>query len=466
MSIAVELPGFTGTVLRPGDPGYDAARAVFNAMIDRRPAVIATCTSTADVAAAVRHARAHNLEISVYGGGHGVTGAAVCDGGLCIDLRGLNSVAVDPAERLARVGGGATWGEFDAATQEHGLAVTGGRVPTTGVGGLALGSGSGWLERKLGFTCDNLIEAEVVTASGDVVTASADVNPDLFWALRGGGGNFGIVTTFTLRLHPIGPIVFGGMLVFPAQRAGEVMRAYRDFVATAPDEVGSGLAFITAPHEDFVPEPARGHPVIGIVCCYAGDPADGPAAYQPLLDLQPAVAMVQPMPYVAVQGLLEPANPKGRLNYWTGDFYDSFPDDAVDTLVSIATQPVSPFTQIIVVPGGGAVARVDDDATAFGSRDAAFNLHFLSMWEDDADTERNIAYTKQLAGSLKPWSTGAVYLNFLGDEGLGRVQAGFGPQKFARLQQIKAVWDPDNVFHHNQNIPPAAAVPPQESRST
>jgi FAD/FMN-containing dehydrogenase len=459
--LTVEMPGFTGTIMRPGDAGFDEARKVFNGLIDSSPAVIARCTSTSDVAAAVRYARANDLTVSVYGGGHGVTGAAVAAGSLCVDLRGLKDANVDPDSRTVRAAGGLTWGELDAATQEHGLAVTGGRVPSTGIGGLALGSGSGWIERKCGFTCDNLLAAEIVTADGNVVVASETDNAELFWGVRGGGGNFGIVTTFTFKLHEIGPMVWGGMLVFPPQRAGEVMRAYRDFVTTAPDEVGSGLAFVTAPHEEFVPEPARGHPMVGIICCYVGRPEDGPAAYQPLLDLEPVMAMVDVMPYLAVQGLIEAGNQKGHLNYWTGDFYDELPDDAIDTLVGIATQPVSPMTQIIVVPGGGAIARVDDEAMALGSRHAAFNLHFLGMWDDPADTERNIDYIRNLAGSLKPWSTGAAYLNFLGDEGMSRIEASFGPEKFARLQQLKATWDPDNVFRHNQNIPPAPAVPPQ-----
>ena len=459
--LTVEVPGFTGTIMRPGEPGFDEARKVFNGLVDSSPAVIARCTSTSDVAAAVRYARANDLTVSVYGGGHGVTGAAVAAGSLCVDLRGLKDVSVDPDSRTVRAAGGLTWGELDAATQEHGLAVTGGRVPSTGIGGLSLGSGSGWIERKCGFTCDNLLAAEIVTADGNVVVASETDNPELFWGVRGGGGNFGIVTTFTFKLHEIGPMVWGGMLVFPPQRAGEVMRAYRDFVLTAPDEVGSGLAFVTAPHEEFVPEPARGHPMIGIICCYVGRPEDGPAAYQPLLDLEPAMAMVDVMPYLAVQGLIEAGNQKGHLNYWTGDFYDEFPDEAIDTLVGIATQPVSPMSQIIVVPGGGAIARVDDEAMALGSRRAAFNLHFLGMWDDPAETDRNIDYIRNLAGSLKPWSTGAAYLNFLGDEGMSRIEASFGPEKFARLQQLKAKWDPDNVFRHNQNIPPAPAVPPQ-----
>jgi FAD/FMN-containing dehydrogenase len=459
--LLADIAGFTGTIFRPGDAGYDEARAVFNGMIDRRPAIIARCTSTADVSAAVRFGRANGLEMSVYGGGHSVTGAAVVDDGLCIDLRGIKTMEVDPAQRLARAGGGLTWGEFDAATQEHGLAVTGGRVPTTGIGGLALGSGSGWLERALGFTCDNLVEAEVVTATGDVVVASQTQNPDLFWALRGGGGNYGIVTHFTLRLHPVGPLLWGGMLIFPGFRGAEVMKAYRDFVAKAPDEVGSGLAFLTAPPEEFVPEPARGHPCVGVVCAYLGDPADGPSAYAPLLELEPAVVMCEPMPYVAIQSLILAGNPKGRHNYWSADFYDDLPDEAIDVLAEICSRPSSPFNQIIVVPGGGAIARVSDDASAFGSRDAAFNIHYLGMWEGEAESDRNIAYIRELSGAMKPWSTGRAYLNFLGDEGLSRVEAGFGPEKFARMQQLKAQWDPDNVFHHNQNIPPAPTVPPQ-----
>jgi FAD/FMN-containing dehydrogenase len=453
--VMVELPGFHGTVLRSDDDGYDAARAVFNGMIDRRPALIARCGSTEDVAAAVRYAVDRDLEISVYGGGHGASGSAVCDGGLCVDLRGLTDVAVDPERRVVTAGGGLTWGMLDAATQQHGLAVTGGRVSTTGVGGLSLGSGSGWLERKLGYTCDNLLEAEVVTAAGEVVMASRTRNSDLFWALRGGGGNFGIVTTFTFQLHPIGPMVYAGMLMFPAERAREVMRAYCDFTSAAPDEVGSGLAFVTAPPEDFVPEPARGKPVVAAICCYAGDPADGPAAYAPLVELGPAVAMLDVMPYVAVQQLIDPANQKGHLNYWSGDFYGPLPDEAIEVFVGLATAPVSPLSQMIVVPGGGAVARVDDHETAFGGRDAAFNIHYLSMWADPADTTANVDYTRRISGAMKPWATGNVYLNFLMDEGLSRVEAGFGPEKFARLRDIKATWDPDNVFHHNQNIPPA-----------
>jgi FAD/FMN-containing dehydrogenase len=450
-----ELPGFTGRLIHPDDGDYDDARRVFNGMIDRRPALIARCATANDVVATVNLARSERLPLSVYGGGHGVTGAAVCDAGICVDLRDMHTVAVEPDRRVARVEAGATWGEFDAATQEHGLAVTGGRVSTTGVAGLALGSGSGWLERAFGFVCDNLIEAEVVTADGRIVTASETENPDLFWGLRGGGGNFGIVTAFHLRVHPLGPIVLGGMLMHMAEHAREVLRAYRDFMSSAPDQVGTGLAFVTAPPEEFVPEPVRGQPVVGIVCCYAGSVDEGEAALKPLRELGPGLDLVGPMPYVAVQQLLDPANPKGMQNYWTADFYEDMPDKAVDVLVEFGTRPVSPLTQIIVVPGGGAIARVDEDATAFGQRNAPWNVHYLSMWPDPADTERNISYTREFADAMKPWSTGRAYLNFLGDEGLARVEAAFGPEKFARLQALKDAWDPENLFRMNQNIPPS-----------
>ena len=453
-----ELPGFSGTLLHPGDEGYDDARAVFNGMIDRRPAVIARCTTAADVVAAVNFAREQGLPMSVYAGGHGVTGSAVCDDGVCVDLRGMKGIDVDPDARVVRAEAGLIWGELDAATQEHGLAVTGGRASDTGVAGLALGSGSGWLERRIGFTCDHLVEAEVVTADGRKVVASETENPELFWGLRGGGGNFGIVTAFHFRLHPVGPIVLGGMLMYPAAMGRDVLRFYRDFMTGAPDEVGGGVAFITAPPADFVPEPVRGQPVVGVVVLYSGPVEDGEEVLRPLREFgPPGIDMIQPMPYVALQALIDDANPKGMRNYWTADFYSGLPDEAVDVLVEHATRPVSPMTEIIVCPGGGAISRVDEEATAFGQRNAAFNIHYLSMWPDPADDARNISYTKALAGAMKPWSTGRAYLNFIGDEGPGRVEAAFGPEKYARLRALKDVWDPTNMFCHNQNIPPSGA---------
>jgi FAD/FMN-containing dehydrogenase len=418
--------------------------------------VVAVCGSTADVVAAVNYARDEGLPLSVYGGGHAVTGAAVCDDGVCLDLRGMKGIEVDPAARTARADAGLNWGEFDAATQEHGLAVTGGRVPDTGIAGLALGSGSGWLERKLGFTCDNLLAAEVVTADGQVVTASATENPDLFWGLRGGGGNFGVVTSFLLQLHPVGPIVLGGLLVWPAPMANDVARFWRDFMLSAPDEVGGALAFITAPPADFVPEPVRGHPILGCVVCYAGDLAEGEEVLRPLREFgPPPLDLLGPMPYTAVQDLITEANPHGRRNYWSADFLDELPDEAIDTFVEHATNPVSPFSQMLVIPGGGAIARVPEDATAFGARTAPFNTHFLSMWESEADDEQNIAYTRAIAAAMKPWTSGRAYLNFIGDEGLHRIEASFGAEKYARLQELKSKWDPNNLFSHNQNIKPA-----------
>lgn len=456
LSAQPTAPAFKGTVLGPQDPGYDDARQVFNGLVDRRPLRIMRCTDAADVGSAILQARQDGLPVSVYGGGHGVTGSAVVDQGVCIDLRGLDRVVVDPVARTARVGGGATWGVVDAATQEFGLAVTGGRVSTTGVGGLTLGSGSGWLERALGFACDSILAAEVVTADGRIVTASAQENPDLFWAIRGGGGNFGVVTEFTFQLHPVGPIVLAGMLMYPASMARKVVRFWRDFMTDAPDDVGSGVAFITAPPEEFVPEPVRGHPVVGIVVCYAGDPADGARDLAPLLEFgPPAVTLVQPMPYVAVQKLLDPGNQKGRRNYWSSDFLAELPEDAIETLVTHATSPVSPMSQVTLVAGGGAIARVPDDATAFGQRTAPWNIHYLSMWDDPAADELNIRHGRALSDAMKPWTTGQVYLNFIGDEGRQRVETAYGPERYARLQQLKRVWDPENVFRHNQNITPA-----------
>jgi FAD/FMN-containing dehydrogenase len=450
-----EIPGFRGRLIHPGDADYDDARALFNGMVDRKPAVIARCGSTADVVAAVNFGREQKLPIAVHGGGHGVTGAGMCDAGLCIDLRGLKDITVDADAKIARAAGGLTWGEFDAATQEHGLACTGGRVSTTGVAGLALGSGSGWLERKFGFTCDNLLAAEVVTADGRVVTASADENPDLFWGIRGGGGNFGIATRFDLQLHEVGPIVYGGIIAFPAEMAPAVLPAYREFVRTAPDEVGVGLAFMSAPPEEFVPKEAWGMPMIGIVACYAGPADEGEAAYKPLRDLGPILDMYGPIPYVAEQQLLDPGAPKGMQNYWTADFYDDLTPEAMETLMGFAMKPISTLTQVIVIPGGGAIARVPDDAMAFGQRKAAFNIHYLSMWADPADTDKNIKWTRDLAGAMKKYATGGVYLNFIGDEGASRIEAGFGHEKYQRLREIKKKWDPENLFRINQNIPPA-----------
>ncbi|MFC4784263.1 FAD-binding oxidoreductase [Nocardioides sp. MAHUQ-72] len=448
---------YAGLTVRPGDHGYDEARRVFNGLVDRRPDRILRPSDTGEVAAAVRSVVDAAQPLTVYGGGHGVIGSAVVDGAVCLDLRALAAVEVLPEERIARVGGGATWGQVDAATQQHGLAVTGGRVTTTGVAGLTLGSGSGWLERRCGLTCDSLLSMEVVTADGRVVTASAQENPDLFWALRGGGGNFGVVTEFTFGLHEVGPLVLGGMLLYPGFLARDLIAFWRDLVQDAPDALGSGVALVTAPPAEFVPEPARGQPAAGVIVCWAGDIEEGDAFLAPLRDFgPPAVDLVQPMPYTAVQQLLDQANPSGMHNYWSGDFLAELPDEAVERLVAQAQPAPSPMTQIILVQGGGAISRVGEDETAFGQRQAPYNLHYLGMWPPDhAEDERNIGFIRELAAAMKPWTTGNAYLNFIGEEGLGRVEAAFGPEKFARLQAIKDAWDPTNVFRHNQNIPPS-----------
>jgi FAD/FMN-containing dehydrogenase len=322
-----------------------------------------------------------------------VTGSAVCDDGVMIDLRGMAGVVVDPQARTARVGGGAVWGDVDAATQAHGLAVTGGRVTHTGVGGLILGSGSGWLERKLGLTCDSLLSCEVVTADGRVVRASEQENADLFWGLRGGSGNFGVVTEFELALHPVGPMVYGGMLAFPFPMAAAVLAAWRDFMADAADEIGTGAALINAPDAPFVPEPARGQLMLGIICCYAGAPQVGEQAFAPLRALGPVLDMLQPMPYVAVQQLIDAGNLKGARNYWSADFLSGLPDEAIEVLLAHRASCPSPMSQVIVVPGGGAIARVSDDAMAFGERDAPFNIHYLTMWSSPEDDRACIDWT-------------------------------------------------------------------------
>ena len=450
-----------GEVVDPAHADYHQHRRVFNAMIDRRPALIARCTSAEDVAAAVRFARDEGLPISVYCGGHGVTGNAVCDDGLVIDLRPMNGIQVDAGARTCRAQGGINWGEFDAATQEHGLAVTGGRVPGTGIAGLALGSGSGWIERKFGLTCDNLISVEIVTADGEIIRASEEENSDLFWATRGGGGNFGVVTEFELRLHELGPLVYGGMLMYPGPMGADVLRNFRDFIADAPDEVGGGVALITAPPEEFIPEPARGKPAVGVILCYAGPAEEAEEALRPLTEFgPPAVAMVGPMPYVAVQQLIAPGAPEGMRNYWNADFLAELPDEAIEILCDAHMRAPSPLAQVILVPGGGAISRVDNEAMALAQREAPFNLHILTMWPEPSMDEACIAWTKELGAAMKPFATGRAYLNFIGDEGEERVIAAFGTEAYARLQALKDRYDPDNLFRANHNIRPSQAAAP------
>jgi FAD/FMN-containing dehydrogenase len=443
----------SGAVIGPGDATYDDTRKVFNGMIDRRPGLIAQPADTADVQKCVNFAREHGLLVSIRGGGHSVQGYSVCDHGLMIDMRSMRAVEVDPEKRIAVAGGGASWGEFDAATQQHGLAIPGGRVPSTGIAGLTLGSGSGWLERKLGYTVDSLTGAEVVLANGEAVHASESENADLFWGLRGGGGNFGIVTKFEYQLHPIGPIVYGGMLGFPRDPA--ILCAYRDFMESAPDDVGGAAALITAPPEAFVPEEVRGQPVMGVIVCYTGDPDKGEAAMKPILDLNPVLRMVQPMPYVGVQQLLVAANPPGLQNYWKADMYPELPDEAIEALIAKSTPPPSPMHGIIVQPLGGQVHRVDDEAMAMGWRASAnWAVHILGAWENPAENDAQTAWVREVAAALKPWAQKGTYLNYLMDEGEQRIKDSFG-DKYDRLVELKNKYDPANFFRLNQNIKPS-----------
>jgi FAD/FMN-containing dehydrogenase len=448
---------FGGELLTAGAPGYDEARELFNAMIDRRPAVIARCSGVSDVMAAVRLAREQGLELAIHGGGHSAPGHSMCEGSLVVDVSPMKGVRVDPAARTAWAQAGLNWGELDRETQAFGLAVTGGRVPSTGVAGLTLGGGSGWIERKYGFTVDSLLSVELVTADARFVKASEDENPELFWALRGGGGNFGVVTAFEFRLHEVGPIVYGGMLLFGVEAAVDLMKAYRGFMEEAPDEICGCCAVLCAPPEEFVPEPVRGKPVFGVICCYVGPLEAGERAFAPLKEWGPALDMTGPIPYAAVQRLIEPGNLPGRRQYWKAGFLREMSDDAIATFISRATDVFSPFTQCVMLPIGGAIARVPEDATPLSYRDAKWNYHLLSQWEDPAGDERNIQWTRAFDRAMAGYAEDGVYVNFLSELPENVLEASFGPEKYARLVAVKDEWDPENVFALNANIKPSVA---------
>jgi FAD/FMN-containing dehydrogenase len=444
-----------GEVVGASDPAYDEARGVWNGMVDRYPAAVVRCRTAADVAAAVTYARDRDLIVAVRCGGHSTPGYSTCDDGIVIDLRPMNRVEVDADARTARVQGGALWAELDAATQEHGLAVTGGRVSDTGVGGLALGSGSGWLERMFGFTCESLISAEVVTADGTVVVASASENPDLFWGLRGGGGNFGVVTEFVFGLHPVGPILAGGLVAWPRAKAREVIRFYRDYMAQAPDEVGGGVALLTAPPEPFVPPELQGQPVVAVVYCYVGPPADGEAAARPLREFEsPAVDLIQPMPYVALQSMLDAGNPRGVHEYFKVDWLGSLPDEAIETVVTHGEELPAPFGQLILAPMGGAVGRSAEKDLALSVVDAQWLYFCLAMWMDPAEDARNTAWARGFAAAMQAYGHGTAFSNFIEPDEGDRLRASYGADRYARLVDLKRRWDPANVFRLNQNISP------------
>ena len=449
---------FAGELIGPDDPGYDEARGLFNGMFDRRPALIARCTGPEDVRVALAHARESGLVVAVRGGGHSAAGYSGCDDGIVIDTSPMKRIDIDVERRTGRFGAGLTWGELDTATQRHGLAVTGGRVTHTGVAGLTLGSGSGWIERKCGSTCENLISAQVVTADGRVLRASADENADLLWGLKGGGGNFGVVTEFEFRLHPVGPLVFGGLIMHPRAAGRELLRFYRDFMAQAPDEAGGGLAFLTAPPEPFVPEQARGKPVTALIVVYVGDPHRGEEVFRPLIEWgEPWIRSVQPMPYVAVQQMIDAANPWGINEYPKIDYLKELPDEAIDAAVDKAAEVGSPFTQLIFGPLGGALARADRSAMALNTPHAKWVYFCLAAWRDPAMAEAEIAWARSFMETMRPWAAGAAPPNFMSpDDGAQRLRSYYGEAKLRRLVALKDKYDPDNVFALNQNIAPSA----------
>jgi FAD/FMN-containing dehydrogenase len=440
-------------LIRPDDARYNEARVVFNAMIDKRPAVIAHCTSPADVIDALALADREGYEVAVRAGGHSVAGMSVNDGGIVVDVRSMNTTEVDRDARQIRVGAGATWSEFDRATQQHGLATTGGRVSTTGVAGLTLGGGSGWLERRFGLSCDSLISVDLVTADGRQVTASADENPELFWALHGGGGNFGVATSFVFRLYPVGPLVTAGLMIWPGDAGPDLARLYRDVAYDAPDEFASGLIFLTGPPEEFVPAHLQGTTVVAIAALWSGDVKEGTEVLRPFRAMAPEVDLVGEMPYADFQCMVD--DPPGLHNYWSADYHDAFPDEALDVFVKYGSQRQSPFAQQILVPWGGAIARVPEDATPMTKRTVSWITHPFAMWEHAADSGKNIEWARSFRRDIARYTNGGVYLNFIGDEGEDRVRAAYGDEKYRRLAAIKGEWDPTNRFRGNQNIKPA-----------
>jgi FAD/FMN-containing dehydrogenase len=447
---------FSGDVIRPSDRRYGAARALWNASADRHPALIVRPRTPVDVATAILSARDADLEIAIRCGGHSLPGHSMADGGITIDLSAMNTVAVDPVAAIARVGGGALLNDVGEAAAPHALTMPFGHVSHTGVGGLTLGGGIGWVMRRYGLAIDSLRSAELVTAEGDVVKASEDENPDLFWALRGGGGNFGVVTEFEFDLHPFGPVALAGSIVYRMEDAAEALRFSRDFMETAPDELAVFETFMTAPpQEPFAPE-LQGRPALALGVLYTGPIAEGEKVLRPLREFgRPALDVVGPMPVVAVQQMLDPTAPHGMRNYNRSHWLDELPDAAIDEQVRRHADVPSPMSLIINGRVGGAVARVSREATAFGHRDANRLLLVVSAWWEGDDDE-HIAWGEGVFDAMTPHSTGGVYMNFVDQgEGADRVRAAYDDEIWRRLVAAKDRWDPDNVFHLNPNITPS-----------
>ncbi len=440
-----------GELILPGEDRYEEHRRVWNGMIDKRPAAIARCDSRADVIATVNVARSNGLLLAVRGGGHSFAGFSTCDGGMVLDLSPMNAVEVDPDGQLARAGGGVTWGTFDAATHVHGLATTGGLISTTGIAGLTLGGGIGWLQRKYGLACDNLLSIELVTASGKAVRASADENPELFWGLRGGGGNFGVVTEFEFRLHPVSAVV-GGLLLYPLERAPEVMRFYRQWLRDCPDELTTWLSAITAPAADFVPAELQGKPALAVLACHCGDLEDAGQAIAPLRDLDPAADLISSMPYPELQTMFDADLPPGIRCYQKAGYVAELSDPLIETIVEHASKAPSPSSTFDFHDMGGALSRVPDDASSFGDRQSPFCFNIVGVWKEPEADRVNREWVRKFAAGLEPFSTGGVYVNFTADA--DRVRAAYSAKKYERLRALKREHDPKNLFRLNQNIAP------------
>jgi FAD/FMN-containing dehydrogenase len=445
----------TGQVVLPQDEAYDNARQIWNAMIDRRPALIVRCASTPDVVRAVNFAREHGLPLAVRGGGHNIAGNALCDDGMVIDLSQMKAAKVDPAARRAVIEAGALLADLDAATQVHGLATPVGVNSTTGIAGLTLGGGFGWLSRKHGMTIDNLESAEVVTAAGEVVRASAAEHPDLFWALRGGSGNFGIVTRFEFRLHPVGPEVLSGLIVYPLSEGKSVLRQYREFAARAPDELSVWTVLRKAPPLPFLPQEAHGKDIIALALCYAGDPARGKPLIEPLRKLgNPVGEHVGVQPYTAWQQAFDPLLAPGARNYWKSHNFTALDDGLLDIVIDYAGKLPSTQCEIFFAALGGATARPAADACAYAHRDVRFVMNVHGRWDRPEEDQRGVSWARALFKAATPFASGGVYVNFLtADEG-ERVRNAYGPN-YDRLVQAKRKYDPANLFRVNQNISPA-----------
>ena len=442
---------FHGEIIQPSDAGYDRARKIWNAMIDKRPGLIARCQNNQDIIEAVNFARDNHLLLSVRGGGHNVAGSAVCDGGLMIDLSLMKDIQVDPERGTATAQPGVLFGELDRATQPYGLAVPGGIVSETGIAGLTLGGGFGWLTRKYGFTCDNLIYAEIVTADGRLLSARATENPDLFWGIRGGGGNFGIVTSFKYQLQPVGPEVLAGTMIYSMDDASDALRFFRDFTASAPEELGTMAVFRLAPPAPFIPKALHGKPVLAIIVCYVGNVEEGERVLQQLHDFGfPIFDGIKLTPFAIHNSSLDAGQPAGKYYYWKSEYITEIADNAIDTLVDSAANMTSPYSRLAVFQLGGAIQHYDEQAMAVSHRNVKYIIAINTGWEDPKDTEKQIRWTRDLWKAICPFSSGGVYVNFLSaDDGEERLRAAYGATKFERLVQLKSKYDPQNLFRMN-----------------